>query len=105
MLKISNISNSPLSHLGGQRKRYVSNGKEFIVDFIASPNNQNIAFITGLTSHGNGNESFSTVVSQLVDDLKSNGFNNIEYRADNEDGRGKARVKLFEIIKKKLIGY
>lgn len=68
------------------------------IQIIASPDNPRVGFITGLKG-----KDTASVIEEIVAALKNARFESIEYRADNEDGRGEARTRLFESLKKKIV--
>jgi len=82
-----------LENLGGMSARF----GDIEIQIIASPNNPEIGFITGLK----GKDAIS-VIDEIADAIKRAGFRSVEYRPDNEDGRAAARMRLFESLKKKV---
>jgi hypothetical protein len=94
-------TDSPIKAIGGIRQTYTDGGRSFDVDTIAHPDNPQTAVITGLQSRGDGG-SFANVADQVAADLRKQGYTDVDYRPDNEDGRAAARTKLFNTIKDKV---
>jgi hypothetical protein len=83
----------PLEHLGGMSAKF----GDVEVHIIASVDDPEIGFITGL----NGKNT-AAVLHDIQAAIERAGFKSIEYRPDNEDGRAAARIRLFEMLKKKI---
>jgi hypothetical protein len=83
----------PLEKIGGKELLV----GDTVIQVIASPDNPSIGFITGLKGR-----DIAGKLPEVAEALKAEGFKDIEYRPDNEDGRAAARVRLFESIKPKL---
>ncbi len=95
------VGESPLAKLGGKRSTFKSGDRTFTVDYIPDTNDPHTAFITGLASDGTGGK-FSDVAQNLADQLKAEGYKDVVYRPDAEDGRDAARKRLFQTIRAKV---
>ncbi len=67
------------------------------VQIIASAYNAEIGIITGIKG-----KNTAAVIDDIAAAIRKAGFTSIEYRPDNEDGRAKARTRLFESLKSKI---
>ncbi len=80
-----------LASLGGLTGKFGNT----TVSIIASPDDPSVGFVTGLVG-----SDVKAKLGDIVAAIQKAGFKSINYRPDNEDGRGAARVRLFESLKK-----
>ncbi len=83
----------PLENMGELKARF----SDVEVHIIASPDDPKTAFITGLKGR-----DVASVIDEMARAIKDAGFDSIDYRPDNEDGRAAARVRLFDSFRKRI---
>ncbi len=83
----------PLEKIGGLAAKF----GDTVMHVMASPKDSTIGFITGLKG-----KDVAGKMSEIIKALKEQGFRDIQYRPDAEDGRSAARIRLFESLRRRF---